>query len=120
MKYRSVVILLLLTGCQVATDVSVVSNEAAETDSQESLSPSEVIQESTSGLSIENEAFVVCPEKRPQICTRIYQPVCANKLTGIQCITTPCPSDEWQTMASDCTACADEQVTGYIPESCPQ
>jgi len=49
-----------------------------------------------------------CPAERPEICTRIYRPVCAW-LPG---------SSEWKTFASDCTACADSQVAGYIPGKC--
>lgn len=49
-----------------------------------------------------------CPDERPQICTRIYNPVCAW-LPG---------SGEWKTYASDCTACADANVAGHIPGKC--
>lgn len=52
--------------------------------------------------------WVQCPAERPEICTRIYRPVCAWQPA----------SGEWKTFASDCTACADRQVAGYIPGKC--
>ena len=54
------------------------------------------------------EGWVQCPAERPQVCTRIYRPVCAwLPETG-----------EWKTYPSDCTACSDKQVAGYIPGKC--
>jgi hypothetical protein len=49
-----------------------------------------------------------CPAERPQICTRIYRPVCAWQ-PG---------SGEWKTYPSDCTACADQAVAGHVPGKC--
>jgi hypothetical protein len=53
-------------------------------------------------------AWSQCPAERPQLCTRIYRPVCAWQPD----------SGEWKTFASDCTACADSRVAGYIPGEC--
>ncbi len=49
-----------------------------------------------------------CPAERPEICTRIYRPVCAWKPE----------SGQWKTFASDCTACADRSIAGYVQGMC--
>lgn len=59
-----------------------------------------------------------CPEQRPQICTMIYQPVCATRDTGVRCVTTPCPSHELKTYSNNCSACADSAVAAYVPGEC--
>lgn len=59
-----------------------------------------------------------CPDARPQICTQQYSPVCAQRDTGIRCVTTPCPSTENKTYSNGCTACADTKVQGYLPGAC--
>lgn len=64
--------------------------------------------------------FKVCPEQRPQICTREYMPVCATRDTGVRCVTTPCPSSEQKTYSNGCDACADKTVLGYIANACAQ
>lgn len=62
--------------------------------------------------------LVACVEPRPQVCTREYNPVCAEVDTGVRCITTPCPSSENKTYPTGCTACADKKVLGYSSGSC--
>lgn len=62
--------------------------------------------------------FKQCPEERPQMCTKEYRPVCANRDTGVRCVTAPCPSIEQKTYGNGCTACADEKVSGYISDAC--
>lgn len=52
------------------------------------------------------------------MCTREYKPVCANRDTGIRCVTTPCPAAEWKTYGNACDACSDKAVTGYRPGAC--
>jgi hypothetical protein len=64
--------------------------------------------------------FTQCEDPRPEICTREYIPVCAIKFTGVQCLTTPCPSTEEKTYATGCTACADNNVIEYKPGACPK
>lgn len=64
------------------------------------------------------ESVIQCGDSRPQMCTREYNPVCATKLTGVQCVTTPCPSTEELTYATGCTACADTKVIHYRQGSC--
>ena len=54
------------------------------------------------------QGWTQCPAERPQVCTRIYRPVCAWQ-PG---------SGEWKTYASDCTACADLAVAGHVPGQC--
>ena len=61
-----------------------------------------------------------CEDPRPEICTREYIPVCAVKDTGVQCVTTPCPSTEEKTYATGCTACADNKVIEYKQGACAQ
>lgn len=62
---------------------------------------------------------VMCKEPRPQVCTMIYQPVCATRDTGVRCIKAPCPSEEKLTRSSDCNACSDPKVISYVPGECP-
>jgi predicted methyltransferase len=64
------------------------------------------------------DGYVKCPERRSNMCTKIYLPVCADVDTGIRCIRAPCPSVEQKTYASDCTACADTKVIGHRPGAC--
>lgn len=53
--------------------------------------------------------LTLCPEQRPQICTREYNPVCAALADGSR-----------KTYATGCTACADQQVSGWEPGACPE
>ena len=55
----------------------------------------------------ENQNFIPCPDKRPEVCTMQYDPVCATLTDKMQ-----------KTFSNACTACAEEQVTGYIKGSC--
>jgi len=61
-----------------------------------------------------------CGDPRPQMCTREYRPVCASRDTGVRCVTTPCPSKEWQTYGNACDACSDKAVSGYREGACPR
>jgi hypothetical protein len=63
-------------------------------------------------------AVTECSDPRPQICTMDYTPVCAQRDTGIRCVTTPCPSSEWKTYSNGCSACSDSDVSGYRSGSC--
>lgn len=49
----------------------------------------------------------VCPAERPEICTMIYDPVCALTKDG-QSVSQP----------SDCRACSDINVVGYNVRAC--
>ncbi|RDH45618.1 hypothetical protein B9G39_20380 [Zooshikella ganghwensis] len=65
--------------------------------------------------------YITCPESRPEACTRIYQPVCAERDTGVRCVTTPCDEAvEWVQKSNSCEACADEKVYGYYSGECAQ
>lgn len=66
------------------------------------------------------DGYVKCPERRAEMCTKIYLPVCAEVDTGIRCVRAPCPSVEQRTYPSDCTACADTKVIGHRPGPCPE
>jgi hypothetical protein len=50
---------------------------------------------------------VACAEPRPQVCTMIYAPVCAEHRDGHR-----------ETHASDCNACADETVVAHRDGPC--
>lgn len=63
-------------------------------------------------------AYIECEEPRPEMCTQHYDPVCAQRDTGIRCVTTPCDSSEWRRYGNACMACADEKVYGYRPGDC--
>ena len=62
--------------------------------------------------------YVACGSPRPEICTREYRPVCAERDTGVRCVTTPCPSSEWITIGNACSACSEPKVMGYRPGPC--
>ena len=51
--------------------------------------------------------LVACEDPRPQICTAIYDPVCA--LTA---------DNSYKTYASACSACGDANVSGHRPGAC--
>lgn len=50
---------------------------------------------------------VACTEPRPQVCTMIYAPVCAEHSDGHR-----------ETHASDCNACADDTVVAHTAGPC--
>lgn len=50
---------------------------------------------------------IICQEPRPQICTREYNPVCANLSGG-----------DTRTYATGCTSCSDSTVVSYMPGAC--
>ena len=62
---------------------------------------------------------VMCKEPRLEVCTMIYQPVCATRDTGVRCIRAPCPSEEQVTKSSSCNACSDPKVISYVQGECP-
>ena len=51
--------------------------------------------------------LVACEDPRPQMCTAIYDPVCALTADG-----------SYKTYASACTACGDANVSGHRPAAC--
>ena len=62
---------------------------------------------------------VACTDPRPQVCTAMYDPVCATRDTGVRCITTPSPSEEKKTMGNACSACSDPKVYSWVKGECP-
>jgi hypothetical protein len=52
---------------------------------------------------------VVCSDPRPQVCTTIYAPVCAEHTDG-----------DRETLASACNACADDTVSAYTTGPCEE
>lgn len=65
-------------------------------------------------------AFVQCPEKRPEMCTHQFKPVCAEVDNGVRCVTTPCNSTDKKDYGNACAACADAKVVGHWPVACDQ
>lgn len=53
--------------------------------------------------------LIPCTDPRPEVCTMEYAPACAELSTGGR-----------REYASGCSACSDDEVTGYRPGSCPQ
>ena len=66
---------------------------------------------STNGMKSESEdrTLTICPEIRPQICTRDYRPVCAELKEG-----------SFKGFPNGCTACADADVVGYRDGECTE
>lgn len=62
--------------------------------------------------------FTDCSSPRPEICYEVFRPVCAERDTGVRCVTEPCPSTENTTYANDCKACADQSVMRFQVGSC--
>jgi hypothetical protein len=57
----------------------------------------------------EAETLRLCPEPRPQICTREYRPVCAQMQDGT-----------FKTYSTGCTSCSDPKVIGYRDGACAE
>jgi len=105
MKIRlNLPLLLLLAACSQAPVASEPPPPAADPPAQ---------------AREEKKAPVVCTDPRPQVCTMIYDPVCATQDTGVRCVTTPCPSTEQVTKSSSCSACSDPKVISYVKGECP-
>ncbi len=62
----------------------------------------------TSGTSSPKGSFIHCGEKRPEICTMEYLPVCAELDDGT-----------WKTCSNACSACSDKDVVKYQVNPCP-
>ena len=70
--------------------------------------PSEATESSvTLAQSTELDNRQACPKQRAEICTMIYQPVCATKADGSQ-----------MTASSDCVACSNPDVVAYSAGDC--
>ena len=55
----------------------------------------------------------MCPERRPEICTQEYRPVCATLESKSSTV-------GQKTYSNGCTACADPKVLSYIDGACPK
>jgi len=53
------------------------------------------------------KVFTACSEPRPQLCTSEYNPACAKL-----------KDSSMKTYATGCTACSDQNVSGYYPGAC--
>ena len=66
----------------------------------------------------EERASRTCDEPRPEMCAQMYDPVCAQRDTGVRCVTTPCESSEAREYPNACEACRDPKVISYVPGPC--
>lgn len=60
-----------------------------------------------------------CPprDERGEMCPDVYQPVCAERDTGVRCVMAPCAgATEMKNYSNACYACADLDVYGYYGE----
>ena len=62
--------------------------------------------------------YIECKKPRPEMCTQQYQPVCANRDTGMRCFKAPCPATKKASYGNACSACADKKVYGYTAGAC--
>jgi hypothetical protein len=61
----------------------------------------------------------VCEGPRPEMCTAHYDPVCAQRDTGIRCVKAPCnAAAEPREYSNACAACQDPKVHSYTPGPC--
>lgn len=70
------------------------------------MSPAEPVQ-GQGAEPPQDTAYQSCPERRPEICTQEYRPVCGLTDDQLQ-----------HTYGNACTACGDEKVHGYITGEC--
>lgn len=111
----------LLSGCQQPASTTNDPLSSKSADSATSDKPAiNIINDSQPGAesNTDTQEWTACPEERAEVCTQIYQPVCASLDTGIRCVTTPCPAETTQTFGNACTACADPRAFGYSPGEC--
>ena len=66
----------------------------------------DTMAQQTEGTEVSSKV-IECTDPRPQICTMMYDPVCATLKSGAK-----------RTYASGCTACADAKVVSYQPKEC--
>ena len=66
----------------------------------------------------EERAWQRCEEPRPKRCAPGGDPVCAQRDTGIRCVTTPCDSSEERAYPSACHACRDTEVFSWSRGPC--
>ena len=60
--------------------------------------------------AVDVELMQICESPRPQMCTMEYAPVCAFREEG---------NSERRQYSNGCGACADPEVSGYVPGPCP-
>lgn len=65
------------------------------------------LDELQAGKIVDKNPITICPEQRPEICTRDYRPVCAKQKDGSH-----------KTYSNGCTACSYQNVVDYRNGSC--
>lgn len=70
------------------------------------------------------EAFVRCPDQRPEVCTQQYTPACGYFDQSDEDSSEESGASEKhaqkKTFGNACTACADSRVIGYTPGACDE
>ncbi|HEB82777.1 MAG TPA: hypothetical protein ENJ11_07935 [Gammaproteobacteria bacterium] len=91
-------IMLLLTGAGL-TACAADENAQKQTGATEESAPAD-----NAGID-----ETLCPETRPQICTREYRPVCGRLAEGGS-----------KTYSNGCEACADGEVVAFSADACAE
>ena len=95
-------ILLLLTGAGLTAC-------AAEDSAQKQTPGAEVASGESAQADNAGIDETLCPETRPQICTREYMPVCGRLADGGR-----------KTYSNGCEACADGEVVAFSADACAE
>jgi hypothetical protein len=86
----------------------VITLKAMGEDGTTGFSHSVSLDQMQAGIKSMDRALILCPEPRPQICTREYRPVCATMNDGTK-----------KTYSNGCTSCTDLAVVEYEEGACP-
>ncbi|HEX4337540.1 MAG TPA: lipid-binding SYLF domain-containing protein [Polyangiaceae bacterium] len=57
-------------------------------------------------------------QRKAEMCTMLYAPVCAEVDTGVRCIKAPCPSSKFVQFSNACAACRDKKTLSYYAGPC--
>lgn len=64
---------------------------------------------------VNTQELIQCENPRPEICYEVYAPVCGVHDTKEPCLTGACSAEKYVTYVNDCKACADSNVSAYVP-----
>lgn len=105
----SMIFIVIINGCDNTSE-----SEKKKLDSNKEMSK----KNSSESPSEINNLSTHCKNQRPEVCSQIYEPVCATRDTGIRCIKAPCPAREKKTYSNACMACRDSSVIHYVKGAC--